>query len=432
VVSDRFSMRAQIGLVAISLAATILAVVQWRELLHVLAGGTPFCAINEVLNCAHVWESDFAKAVHRLTHVPIAGWGFAWGVAALSSAVLLGARVRRNQPIGVAHAAVMACAATGVATSILLLSMSVREGVVCVMCIATYGLVALYAFSAWTVRPIRTLQKPQLLRGAGLASAFVIGAYLVVLYPGTRTPIERPKQLQAVAPGKDALATFLRSLPDDAQQSVADALETYQRSPVPNVSAYRSGFITGAKDAPVKVVEFFDIRCVHCKHFAEVLHELEATAPPGSLSIDLHLFPLDSTCNPTVGEMVDSTKVRCTAARALICLETTPSFRTAMDRLFAEQSDLLLDKVYSIVTDAGRISKDALDACMQSQETQAALDNDIRYASAYDIDGTPLVLANGRRATAIAPFLYALVLSHGDVRAPGWQVLPRPQADASR
>jgi protein-disulfide isomerase/uncharacterized membrane protein len=442
--ADRIRAGALVGLAVSSLALTILAVVQWRELLHTLKGGTAFCSINDVLNCATVWESAFAKTIHRLTRVPIAGWGFSWGVAALSSAVLLGLRMKRSQPLGRAHGAVLATAAAGIMASLVLFAVSLRMATFCITCIGTYVLAAVYAGCAFAVRPRRALARGDLLRGAALAAAFTVSAWIVVLYPGLETPIDRPKQLPTAAGqiGQDALASFLNGLPGEVQQSVSDAFELYQRSPVPDVSRFGAGAMSGASTAPVKLVEFFDIRCVHCKHFAEVLHEIEGNVPEGLLAIDLHLFPLDASCNPTIAkEMTDETGVRCAAARSLLCLAgprgsagagDAGAFREAQERMFAEQGALKLDRVYAIATEVGKMARADLDACMQSMQTASRLKQDIEYAMAYEIEGTPLVVVNGRRAIGIAPFLYALILARGDLRAPGWQVLPKPQADASR
>ena len=72
-VTVRYSMRLSafrdagdsVEAIVAALAVCVLAIVQWRELLHTLEGGKSFCAVNDVLNCAFVWESAFAKSIQR-------------------------------------------------------------------------------------------------------------------------------------------------------------------------------------------------------------------------------------------------------------------------------------------------------------------------------------------------------------------------------
>ena len=46
------------------------------------SGGSSFCGFGGKLDCEAVWSGAFASTVHRLTGVPIAGWGLAWSAAA--------------------------------------------------------------------------------------------------------------------------------------------------------------------------------------------------------------------------------------------------------------------------------------------------------------------------------------------------------------
>jgi hypothetical protein len=52
------------------------------------------------------------------------------------------------------------------------------------------------------------------------------------------------------------------------------------------------------------------------------------------------------------------------------------------------------------------------------------LADDIALALRYEPDGTPLVLVNGKKASAFAPFLYALVLTGGRADDAAFAALP--------
>ena len=46
------------------------------------------------------------------------------------------------------------------------------------------------------------------------------------------------------------------------------------------------------------------------------------------------------------------------------------------------------------------------------------------------VDGTPLVLVNGRKATSFPPFLYAMVLTGGRTDHPAFATLPAANPSA--
>lgn len=453
-------------LIASSLGIALLAVYQWTELLHVEGGGSTFCSINEVLNCVSVWESPFARAVHRVTSVPVAGWGVMFGLSALAASLLLARGVAKGAPAERAHAAVALAAGAGLIAGLVLFSVSLKLGAYCLTCIGTYVLVLAFVGSALSVRPLRRIPRPEWVRGLALIGALVVASYVAVLYPASRTSVEPSVSLTGkddpdaparTDPGRgasgtgaaggeaggktpghaeldtgDPLAVFLANIDPNARHPVAEALNLYRSAPVIPTGHFPARRTFGSSDAPVRLVEFSDIRCGHCKAFAAVLHKVEETAPAGSISLELRQFPLDGSCNAGVAKgMIDDTQVRCTAAKALICLESRGGFREAQDEMFQNQESLTRARVLEIAAAAGKLKPAELEKCIESQATADALASDVAYAMAFNVDGTPLVVVNGRRTMAIGPFLYALVLAGGDADAPGWRALPG-DAGASR
>lgn len=412
------------ALVVFSLAVTLLAGVQWHELLNTLEGGKSFCSVSDVLNCAFVWESAFAKTVQRVTRVPVAGWGLVWGLTALFTSINLGVRARRRGRIASALSAVQLTALVGLFVAVLLAVVSARLGVYCLTCIGTYLLVLTFSVFGFRLREARAPREIDLLGGAAVAIGAAFFAYLLVLYPASQTPLERVHAIgQVASESRDPLADHLASLPDSVKRSVREALEEYQRAPsVENTRRPRQRF--GPESAPVQILELSDIRCVHCQAFAEVLHELEKNAPPGSFAIELRQFPLDGRCNHEVAkEMVDESGARCAAAEALICLEGNAGFREAQDAMFSEQTSLSRDRVVELAASKGHLEPASLRSCMASKETASKLKDDIAVALVYALEGTPLIVVNGKSAPNLPAFIYGLILSRGDVRAPGWRVL---------
>jgi serine/threonine-protein kinase len=69
----------------------------------------------------------------------------------------------------------------------------------------------------------------------------------------------------------------------------------------------------------------------------------------------------------------------------------------------------------------------ALERCMKSPETEAKLRDDVQLALGLGIQGTPLVIVNGRTSPSLPPFLYALMLAGGRGDHPGFGALPPPR-----
>lgn len=192
-------------------------------------------------------------------------------------------------------------------------------------------------------------------------------------------------------------------------------------------SAYPPRHVSGNPTAPVRFVDFSDIRCGHCRHLNEVMQQLARSAP-GRFSLESRFFPLDSTCNPEVpAEIKDDTGVRCLAPRILICLEDQPGYEAARHEMFEKQTVLTKELVYSIAAGKGGVRRPELEKCVASDATAEKLKRDITFASKYDIHGTPLVLVNGKKGSPVPPFLFAMVLAKGNASHPAFDALPEPQ-----
>lgn len=429
-------------LVVLGAMSALWSLVLWQELVLVRAGGSSFCGFGGKLDCSAVWDGAFASTVHRLTGLPIAGWGLVWSVAAflLPLAALL--RRAEGKTIDPLISAVRLTAVAGVLTVAVMLAASAVAGAVCVGCIATYVLVGAYAFLALLIW--RPAGFPAARRGATIAAGVAAVAFLLLLYPGLRTPktrgeagrkaleeVTRSAPSGAVTPSSrdsqrdQRLTELIGSLEPPLRQTLADSLAIYRASPTKEPPPPRA--LVGSDLAPVKITEFTDILCEHCAGLHETLKTLRESLPPGSFSVDSRQFPLDSRCNPTVGGARDD-DVRCVAAKARICLEPSGNEPKLAEALFARQAGLTREKVFEIA--APFLPRSELEACIDSPATRSKLEQDIAAATQYDSDGTPIVVVNGRKATSFGPFLYAIIQLRGGAEHPSFDVLPpgNPQA----
>ena len=405
----------------------------WAELVLVRSGGSSFCGFGGNLNCEAVWTGAFASAIHRVTGVPIAGWGLAWSAAAflLPLAALL--RRAEGKAAGPLVAATRFVGLAGILAVALMIAASAIAGAFCVGCAVTYIVVGAYGFIAllqW--RPAGFPQAPQ---GFLLAAGAFGGAFLLLLYPGLHTPKSsgeagrkavaqsgtgaRSTAGTGSAKSDKTLTDLIASLEPPLKQTLADSLAIYRAAAPQRVPPPRA--LAGSDLAPVRITEFTDILCEHCAGLQETLQTLRENSTPGSFSVDARQFPLDGRCNPFVGQ-TNGDDVRCAAAKSRICMEPTgkePQFAAA---LFAAQKGLTREKVLAIA--APFMPLTALTACMDSAPTRAKLEEDITAAGAFDSDGTPIVAINGRKGTSFGPFLYAMILTRANPEHPAFEALP--------
>jgi serine/threonine-protein kinase len=444
--------RSLLILCALGVASAMWAVFLWWELISLRSGGTPFCAMGGQLDCAAVWDSPFATAIHRFSGVPVAGWGVAWGLVAALLPFLARTRQAQGLPAADFVSGTRLTAAAGAATVLVMIAVSLSERAFCLGCIGTYLLVGGYALIAlWT---LRALGLPEAGRAVGASAGLVLGAYLLLLLPGLRTPhkgdaagreaVEAAAQAARAAavvppttqpaaaptgalpvsaaerPGPSGLREFISALPAAQQQALSNALFLYRSRPPGSVPPARA--LHGKPDAPVRLTEWTDVLCSHCAELHETVQSLRRQLPPGSFSVEPRQFPLEGECNRAV--RMRGLPVRCVAAKALICMEGRAEAENLAGVLFARQRQLAPDLVFDLASPY--ISRDDLQRCIADPATQKKLDADITLAESHGITGTPLVLLNGRQVSPFAPLLFALVTTKGSPDDPAFDLLPPP------
>jgi serine/threonine-protein kinase len=220
------------------------------------------------------------------------------------------------------------------------------------------------------------------------------------------------------------LVEFFNRLSPPERQALADSLAMYKEAESIDVSSFPVRARFGSMMAPTRMVEFTDMLCGHCAALANTVKELKRALPDGLLSIEARQYPLDGECNPQVMR-TDGSGTRCMAAKAQICLENAPDFWELREKLFEAQRTLTKDSVLSIAS-SGSVSKETLLKCIDSEETARKLQDDIRYALSYQIEGTPLVLVNGKQGSPMGAFLYSIAMSRGDASSTVFASLPKP------
>jgi serine/threonine-protein kinase len=435
------SPRSCAKLVALGVLSGLWSLFLWAELVVLRSGGSAFCGFGGRFDCNAVWSGAFASWVHGATGLPLAGWGLVWSLVAASLPLATLLRLAEDRPVGSLLSAARLTAGAGLLAVTVFIVVSLIEGAVCVGCVGTYILVALYAAVAlWSWRP---LGFPGWERGALVAAGGTAAAFAVLLYPGLHTPKssgEAGRRAVTEAAGRSsngsssgtgdmrrdkALEDLVASLDPSMKQTLSDSLNIYRMSPERSLPPPRA--LQGSDLARIRITDFTDVLCEHCADLHQTLQELRKDAAPGSFNVDSRQFPLDGRCNP-VFEPAKGDDVRCVAAKARICLDATGRGEQFAAALFAKQKGLTAKQVFDIA--APFMARDKLTACIDSPATRQQLDVDVAAASSYDTDGTPLVVVNGKRGTSFGPFLYAMILTKGAADHPAFNTLPPPNPAA--
>lgn len=413
---NRISPNALSAMFVMALLESLLAVYQWMELVLVKSGGVATCAINETVNCATVWGSDFANRVQSLVGMPVAGLGLVWGLTAFGVTVALTRRLVEGGDTRGPVSAAKVWAALGALSCITFGVASAKLGAVCLTCLATYALTLGFALPVLLLLP----RAESLAPAASWLPAIALPIFLLLLWPGSQTPKGTPTALKD-RPKEEDIEKYFASLQWAESQAAADAKLAWQQARMPNLGKYVTHTRFGPPDAPVHLVEFTDILCTHCRALIQALETLKKATPAGDLSIEPRYFPLDSECNKKVTASKGD-GVRCTGAKAQVCLEGTPQFWTLREELFEAQDGLGKEQILQIASKG--MPRAQLEACIAAPETQARIDEDVEYAMLFEPKGTPLVLLNGREVMPVAPFLYGMVLSKGDANSKYFAKLP--------
>lgn len=424
-------------MIATGAAELALASWQWFELESIRRGGeAPFCAINARVSCQTVWTSPMAVAISNFLHVPVAGLGVVWGLVAAFFALALWGGTRSGEPSPAMLAAARVTALAGAISVPVFVIGSAQVGAVCLTCLGTYLLVAAYAALAWLCATRERAGSGDLVAGAGMAAVATLLVGGVVFFQARMLGSDRPtgaeeifrlsSRVPADATPDQAIAAILEGLPPDGRQFIAELRDYYVNAPSVGY-AKEPRQRSGPPDASVRLVEWTDVRCPHCRDLLEALAVVKRLVPPARLSIESRQYPLDSDCNHSL-KGSDHSGLHCLGAKAQICNEGTPQFEEIQARLFASQASLTQDKILEIAS-SGAMPREVLERCVKSPETERRLQEDVAYADQFEPRGTPFVIMNGKvmPPVPLPVFVYLMALADGRTDMPAFAALPAPQ-----
>ncbi len=145
----------------------------------------------------------------------------------------------------------------------------------------------------------------------------------------------------------------------------------------------------GNASAPITLIEFSDYECTYCKTAEPVVQKI-LQAYGDKIRFVYSDYPLDFNANARP------------AAQAARCAEQQEQFWPYHAKLMASQE--LHREKYQSISDKVGLDREQFDACLESEDSNAAIDRDVADGEAVGVSGTPAFFINGRMISGAQPF----------------------------
>ena len=167
-----------------------------------------------------------------------------------------------------------------------------------------------------------------------------------------------------------------------------DVIQNNQKSPLSNFVTQKT---KGNEGAPIKIVEFLDFQCSHCKNGSEFLRE-SMMLHPDLIQLTLKYYPL--------GQLNSSM-----SAYYAECAARQEKFWDMHDKLFETQDDwrtLLKIKPFfnRLVADIG-LDQAKFDSCVDSKSVKSTVSKDKAVGDSYSLRSTPTYFINGEMIVGV-------------------------------
>ena len=340
------------------------------------AGYSSFCDVNATVSCTQAYLSPYGS----FWGVPVALFGVLF-FALVLLLVAIGGREKAAARDAI-PAYVFALATLGLAFVLYLAWASYTQlHTFCLLCAITYvAVVAIFVISGGaTTFPMTMLPRrlPRDLRALFSSPVAIVTVLLFLFGAGSLIayfPSEAPRQAPAA----------IRALGDDERAKLA---QWYDMQPVAQPAIPNEG-------AKVLVAIFSDYQCPHCRAAHDAYKPLVAKyAGDPRVKFVLKHFPLESECNPNVGNVHSAS---CEAAAAVVMARATGKAAQMDAWLFDNQDKLTPSAVRQAGHDVGGIA----DFNGSYADALKAVKADAVLGGQLGVGSTPTIFLNGRKIGA--------------------------------
>ena len=251
--------------------------------------------------------------------------------------------------------------------------------IICPFCLGTYALSLITLASTWMY----------LGGGLDISGTSIIGATgVVVATLGIGAAFNASQKIQFGGKNADKI--------------IAATIMDWKNQPSKEIATV-SPLVYNKVDQPVmRMVEFADYLCPHCKIAAPVLKLFVKSRP--DVTLEFQAFPIDGTCNESLNK---SDGARCMLARFTYCAQKQDSTKgwDAQKWIFDNQRELLgisqaTQKVKAQISELG-LDQAQMDQCIESEEAHQVIKDQAALGRELRITGTPSLFVNGRKVQGI-------------------------------
>lgn len=148
---------------------------------------------------------------------------------------------------------------------------------------------------------------------------------------------------------------------------------------------------SGAENAPIRIVEFYDYQCPYCKKVQPALQKLLEEYPK-QISLTHHHLPL-----PIHKEAIP-------AAIAAECARNQGMFKPMHKLIFNHQKQLAQLSYDSLAKEAGIDDIETFKACLNKQQIKDRVIKSLEQSEELGIDATPSFLIDGQLVSGALPY----------------------------
>jgi len=152
----------------------------------------------------------------------------------------------------------------------------------------------------------------------------------------------------------------------------------------------------GDQASPMKIVEFADFLCSHCRTAFPKLHTFVQSH--ANVTLEFQSYPLDGNCNEGLPASPDG--ARCYLARLSHCGGEQDKGWAMQEWMFENQASLttssrIKDKLPEAI-EGFEIDSKALESCVESEATFEIIKQQAALGKKLGIKGTPAIFVNGK------------------------------------
>jgi protein-disulfide isomerase/uncharacterized membrane protein len=337
---------------------------------HIKAKYTPepasqFCHISDYFNCGASIASPFSE----IFGIPLAVFGIFTQLTILFFALkVLLADKSENRASSATSVLIMSGFSAAVSVVMAMLSIFVVQSL-CPFCTGAYILSFIGLFCSWILFwPLRAKWSPQVFKKLFFAGLFILASGFLT--------------------GKIIVRKYYDK---DTQELIALLVQDWKSQPEKNLESVVAPIKIGSDSAKMKIVEFADFLCSHCKAAFPKLHKFTESNRDSQLIFQA--WPLDGCKGTTPGR-------QCELAIVSYCSNLQNKGAEGMEYLFDSQQvfyqSTQLEKELELMADFTKMDSKTLLDCFKDPNSLELVKKQVAAGTALELKGTPSIFINNK------------------------------------